>query len=72
MLLVMVMMSSMVVAVGGWVVLGPASAARGRAGGGGGRAHVGAGLHLLLLPSRQMPAVVHHAGLGCAVEWLMR
>ncbi len=69
MLLMMVMMS-MVVAMGRWVVLGPASAARGGPGGGG-AAHVGAGLHLLL-PSRQMPAVVHHAGLGCGVWWLMR
>lgn len=50
-----------VVGVGGLVVLRPATAARRRAGGGH-NAHVGTVRHLL--PSRQMPAIVHHAGLG--------
>jgi hypothetical protein len=56
---VLVMMA-MMVAVGGRIVLGTAAATGRRARGG--RAHVGHTLHLL--PSRQMPAVVHHAGVG--------
>lgn len=64
-LMVVVVMVSM----GGRIVLRPASTARRRTARGRG-AHVGDSLHLL--PSRQMPAVVHHAGLGWAVLWLMR
>jgi hypothetical protein len=60
-----------VVMVGmGWlVVLRPASTARRRTARGRG-AHVGDPLHLL--PSRQMPAIVHHAGVGLDVLCLLR
>lgn len=58
-LLVMIVV---VVMVGGRIVLRSASAARSRAPRGHG-AHVDTALRLL--PSRQMPASVHHAGLGC-------
>lgn len=55
-----------VMVVVGWriVLLWPAAPTRtGTAGGN--WPHVGA--PLCLLPSRQMPAVVHHAGLGCVL-----
>jgi hypothetical protein len=60
-MLLLVMVMVVMVGVGWRVVLGPTSAARRRTAGGR-RAHVSTGLHLL--PSRQMPAIVHHAGLG--------
>jgi len=61
---VMVAVMAVVVGVGWRVVLGPAAAARQRTAGGCGT-HVSAPLHLL--PSRQMPPIVHHAGVGCVV-----
>jgi type II secretory pathway pseudopilin PulG len=67
MLVVMAMMA-VVVAVGRRVVMGPAATARRRTTGGRG-AHIRTALHLL--PSRQMPPIVHHAGVGC-VLWLLR
>lgn len=55
-----------VVAMGRRIVLGPASTTRGRTAGGR-RTHLGTVLPLL--PSRQMPPVVHHAGVGYVVVW---
>lgn len=68
MLLVVAMVSvlGVVVGVGRRVVLGPAAAARRRTTGGRG-AHVVTALHLL--PSRQMPPIVHHAGVGVRGEY---
>jgi hypothetical protein len=68
MLLVVTMMSmlAMMVGVGRRVVMGPAAAARRRTTSGRG-AHVVTALHLL--PSRQMPPIVHHAGVGVRGEY---
>lgn len=65
----MVLVVMIVVAMGGRIVLGPPPAARRRTPGGH-RAHVDTPLHRL--PSRQMPAVVHRAGVGRMVMWLLR
>jgi len=67
--LLMVTVMAVMVGVGWRVVLGPAAAARQRTADGRGT-HVSTPLHLL--PSRQMPPIVHHAGVGCVVLWLLR
>lgn len=68
-MVVVVVVVAVMVGMGWLVVLRPASATRRRAAGGRG-AHVGNPLHLL--PSRQMPAIVHHAGVGLEVLCLLR
>jgi hypothetical protein len=68
-LVLVVVVVGVMVGMGWLVVLRPASATRRRAAGGRG-AHVGDPLHLL--PSRQMPAIVHHAGVGFDVLCLLR
>ena len=67
--MVLVLVVVIMIGMGRRVVLGPAPATRWRPAGGHG-AHVDTTLHRL--PSRQMPAVVHRAGLGWMVMWLLR